>query len=396
MRRILVPLAVLIAAACELPTTTLAPRSPALVVHGVLNPYVCRQSVVVEELLVGKQGDANGGVLNPPPHLGGKMVVDAQVEIRSADGESAVGAMRTSAGGLPLGVYDVDNRNCYGTDAANRLRIIPGRHYTLTVRTPDGRTVTGETTIPSPSAAVQVLGPFTYNIERDSIFVQTPRAQGAARYFVSVTPTGRAAVTLPIPDPRARFRGQVEILEDFERSLVFWPALQNEVLILAADPHYAQYVASYSDPVTGRGQVHGVEGGFGVFGSIAPLGGVVLEVTATVNEPIEGAWRRVRSDSSDIEMVRLYYDERASEVSLAGRPFFAAVDQREAGRVWVSAYGETTFTANFTLPDVLGQGRPTRLFDVQLQRVGGADTLRLVERTGEVTRYIRIGPLSGQ
>ena len=396
MRPAVLGLVLVGAAACELPTTTLAPRAPALVVHGVLNPYVCRQAVVVEELIVGRQDDANGGVITPESYFGGRMVTDAEVVVRSEQGDSAVGAIRYSPGGIALGIYDIDNRNCYGTDASNRIRIVPGRRYTLTVTTPGGRRVTGETTIPSPGAQVQVLGPFLYNIERDSMLVQASRAQGAARYFVSVTPTGRAAVTLPLSEPRARFRGQVEILEDFERSLVFWPALQNEVLILAADPHYAQYVASYSDPITGRGQVHGVEGGFGVFGSIAPLGGLVLEVTTIVDEPLEGAWRRVRSDSSDIDLVRLYYDDRASEVSIHGRAFFASVDQREVGRVWVEARGEATFSGSLVLPDVTGQGKPTRLIDLQLQRAGGADTLRLIERAGAVTRYVRVGPLAGR
>lgn len=395
-RALLLAPSALLAAGCELPTTTLAPRPPALVVHAVMNPYVCRQAVVVEELLVGQRDSLAAGPIGSVPPYGGRMVTDARVVIRSAEGDSAVGVARTSPAGDVLGIYDVDNRNCYGADGPNRLRIVPGRHYRLTVTTPDGRRVTGGTTIPAPGGQVQVLGPFVYNVERDSLIVQASRAEGAARYFVSITPTGRAAVTLPLSEPRARFRGQVEILEGFERSVVFWPALQNEVLILAADPHYAQYVSSYSDPITGRGQVHGVEGGFGVFGAIAPLGGVVIEVTTIVDEPLEGAWRRVRSDSSDIEFVRLYYDDRPGAARQDGRPFFASVEQREVGRVWVDATGESTFAGSLRLPDLRQIGGPVRLIDFQLQRSLGADTLRLVERSGAVARYVRTSPLAGR
>lgn len=384
MRRPLALALLGLVAACELPTTTLAPRSPSLVVHGVLNPYLCRQSVVVEELLVGQQGTGEG------PY-GGRMVLDARVVVSSEAGDSAVAEQRLGTRDEPLGVYDIDNRLCYATDAPERMAILQGRRYFLTVSTPAGQRVTGQTLIPSGSGPVQVAGPFVYNIERDSLTVDAPRAVGAARYFVSVTPTGRAAVTLPLSEPRARFRGQVEIIEGFDRTLVFWPALQNEALIIAADPHYAEYISSYSDPVTGRGQVHGVAGGFGVFGSVAPLGGVVVEVTATSDEPMEGAWRRVRADSSDIEFVRLYYDDRDQIV--VPRPFFASVDQRGAGRVWVSAYATGTQSGSLFLPDLTGGNPIPRMFDFQLQRVG-IDTLRLRDELGRTTRYTRVGPLS--
>lgn len=382
MRRLVVLSMLGVVAACELPTTTLAPHSPSLVVHAVLNPYLCRQTVVVEELLVGQKGWDAGP-------FGGRMVRDATVIIKSEIGDSAVAEQRLGSRGDPLGVYDIDNRLCYASDAPERLAVIPGRRYHLTVSTPGGQRVTGETQIPSAAAQVQVTGPFAYNVERDSLTVDAPRAAGAARYFVSVTPTGRAAVTLPLSEPRARFRGQVEIIEDFDRSLVFWPALQNEVLIIAADPHYGEYISSYSDPVTGRGQVHGVTGGFGVFGSVAPLGGVTVEVTTNTDEPMEGAWRRVRADSSDIEFVRLYYDDRVPQV--VSRPFFAAVDQRGAGRVWVSAYATSTLGGFLILPDVVNGG-VTRRFEFELQRAG-SDTLRLTE-AGRTTRYTRVGPLT--
>ena len=385
MRRALALALIAAALGCELPTTTLAPRSPALVVHAVLNPYLCRQSVVVEELLVGQRRDTAAG-----GSFGGRMVTDARVVVRSEAGDSAIAAQRFGPAGNPLGLYDLDNRACYGSDAPERMPIVQGRRYFLSVSTPAGQRLTGETVIPTAGGQVQVSGPFVYNIDRDSLTVSAPRASAGARYFVSVTPTGRASVTLPLPEPRARFRGQVEIIEDFDRGLVFWPALPNEVLIVAADPHYAEYISSYSDPVTGRGQVHGVTGGFGVFGSVTPLGGVLVEVTTTADEPMEGTWRRVRADTSDVEFVRLYYDER--EQGLASRPFFASVELRGVGRVWVTAFAHGATTGVLDLPD-LGGGFAFRRFDIQLQR-SGIDTLRLSEEGGRTTRYTRVGPLS--
>lgn len=310
--RALAPVALLAAAAgCELMSEPIRATDGGIVVHAVLNPAVCPQLVFVEELLTGERSPAFTQDPADEIRLGGGIpVTDARVVIRRNGADSAVGRQRLLANGIPTGIYVVDNDRCPAT-GASRLDVRGGDSYELFVTTPTGHPVTGRTRIPRPTATPAHVGPQLYNVDTDSFRIETRPADFADRYILSVNNTRWGAITLRIETSSALVRGQVEYIDDFERSDVFWPGMLQRVVLAATDENYGDYVTTWSDPLTGRGQVHGVTGGFGLFGAVSPLGSVLLDVAADENDPIEGQW--YRADPVDgqppFPVLRLYIDD---------------------------------------------------------------------------------------
>ena len=348
MSRRLAPLLVAVgAAACELVSEPIRTTQGGIVVHAVLNPSVCTQLVFVEELLTGERRPGIGG--DPADEIrmaGGIPVTNAQVAIRRHGSDSAFGRQRTLPGGEGTGVYEFISDRCPGSNT-NRLAVSGGDTYELSVRTPDGRHVTGKTRIPRPTATPVHVGPRPYNVDTDSFRIETRPAEYASRYVLSVNNTRWGAISLRIETSSALVRGQVEYVDDFEQANVFWPGMLQRVVLAATDENYGDYVTTWSDPLTGRGQVHGVSGGFGLFGSVAPLGSVLLDVSADENHRIEGRWDRTNPLDSQLPypILRLYIDDGRSlsangETPLIGSMQASATSERVPLDGWLSRDGE--------------------------------------------------------
>lgn len=309
-----------LAAGCELVSEPIRATRGGLVVHAVLNPSVCPQHVLVEELLTGLRTPVLTQDSEDEIRLaGGIPVTDARVVIRRQGVDSAVGRQRLLPNGTPTGVYVIDNDRCPGT-GAHRLGVRPGDGYDLFVTTPSGRRVTGATRIPRPTATPAHIGPQLYNVDTDSFRIEARPADLADRYILSVNKTRWGAITLRVQGPHVQVRGQLRYAFDFEEANVFWPGMLHRVVLAATDRHYGDYVMTWSDPLTGRGQVHGVVGGFGLFGSVSPLGSILLDVTADEDHPVEGQWQRIApaDGATPYPILRLYVDdgEAADELGI--------------------------------------------------------------------------------
>lgn len=312
MSRRLAPLVLAVGVTgCELVSEPIRATKGGMVVHAVLNPGVCAQLVFVEELLTGEPGpvagaDSTDGIRR----AGGRPVTDARVAIRRQGSGIAFGRQRTLADGQGSGVYDFTSERCPGT-GSNRLVVAGGDSYDLTVTTPDGRRVTGSTRIPRPTATPAHVGRTAYNVDTDSFRIETRPADFASRYVLTVDQTRWGTITLRLESTSALVRGQVEYIYDFERAGVFWPGMLQRVVLAATDENFGDYVMTWSDPLTGRGQVHGVSGGFGLFGAVTPLGSILLDVSADENHPIEGQWERTApaDDAMPYPILRLYVDD---------------------------------------------------------------------------------------
>jgi hypothetical protein len=73
--------------------------------------------------------------------------------------------------------------------------------------------------------------------------------------------------------------------DDLPRVLI--PGFDQGVLIAAADSNFYDYYRTQNDPFTGSGIISRVEGGAGLFGSLATVMTRVLNVTADQAQPIE-------------------------------------------------------------------------------------------------------------
>ena len=354
-------------AGCELMSEPIRTTEGGIVVHAVLNPSVCAQLVFVEELLTGDRGrDVGGDGTDEIRRAGGIPVTDAVVAIRRHGSDSAFGRQRTLTDGQGSGVYEFTSDRCPGS-GANRLAVSGGDTYELSVTTPGGRRVTGRTRIPRPTATPVHVGPRPYNVDVDSFRIETRPAEFASRYILSVNNTRWGAISLRIETSSALVRGQVEYVDDFEQADVFWPGMMQRVVLAATDENYGDYVTTWSDPLTGRGQVHGVTGGFGLFGSVSPLGSILLDVSADEDHQIEGRWERTEPLDTRLPypILRLYVDDGGS----------------------LSVNGETPLVGSLQ-PDAVGERVPldgwiTRGGSVRLRLLSGA--LQPVELQGELS-----------
>jgi hypothetical protein len=344
--RALSALLLLGAGGCELMSEPIRTTEGGMVVHAVLNPSVCAQQVFVEELLTGVRAPAVTQDGEDAIRLaGGIPVVSARVVIRRNGADSAVAVQRFLQSGGGTGIYEIESDRCALT-GPNRLIVRGGDSYELFVTTPDGRRVTGRTRIPRPTATPAHVGPRLYNVDTDSFRIETRPADFASRYVLSVNNTRWGAITLRIETSSALVRGQVEYVDDFEQADVFWPGMLQRVVLAATDENYGDYVTTWSDPLTGRGQVHGLTGGYGLFGSVTPLGSVLLDVSADEDDQIEGRWDR--TDPPDLgvpyPILRLYIDDGGSlsmndEIPLIGSMQPDAFGERVPLDGWMTRSG---------------------------------------------------------
>jgi hypothetical protein len=240
-------------AAC-VETTPVSPDANTLIVHAVLDPGVQHQIVVVQRTTgaVGTQLQVGGAVVTIATPDGRTLTAVERRDTTAVTGDVPFPRVTT--------IYDVD---------VGVAGLIAGGTYRLRVVAPDGRTVTGRTTIPNVVASPLALPTQTINDRlRDTVSMQWSRAAGARSYQVFIRSTA-GSYGLFVPDTSVALPGNMQVLDNGED--VFERRLTHQLAVIAVDENYFDYYRRQSDPFTGTGLVMHLDGGIGVFGSVVTV-----------------------------------------------------------------------------------------------------------------------------
>ncbi|MBL0940438.1 MAG: DUF4249 family protein [Gemmatimonadaceae bacterium] len=288
---------------CVFDRITLPSGPPTLVVHGVLNPGVSDQVVLVERSLTGAISTIRVPFdsLDPIVSDGGSPVQNARVVVRRTNGDSVV--LREDrtwrADGKGAGVYRFQNFDVPAPvgQAIPWFPVIPGERYTLEVRAAEG-VVTGSTTVPTTPGNAAPVAPRQFFRDSDSLFLHWGAVKGAARYEIRVeSPNG----------PFIAFVDSLEYLTAGSlthtgtgRPRVFWPGLRQIISVSAVDRNYFDYYRSGSDELTTRGLITTLAGGHGVFGSVGRVIERLVDVRVQPGDWPAGIWRVVGTAPSPL------------------------------------------------------------------------------------------------
>ncbi|MBI1722670.1 MAG: DUF4249 family protein [Gemmatimonadetes bacterium] len=272
--------------ACKLQEVTIPLGSEVVVVQGVLtlDTAAAAQYIVVERSLTGTMvipdQDSLRGPPRPPLPISGASVV-----VTRDDGDSAAFAEIPDT----LGVYRLPRAVAQGFLAA-------GRVYRLRVATPDGRVVTGRTRMPDLPVVTGIPADgAVFDRDRDTLAVTWSGAAGTKGVFIQVRPRDlRRRLTLILFTDSTSFRVSGRLPLPFEEDTLppwVWVAGTRQTFTVAAmDTSFFNFFRTANDPFTGSGFINGVEGGLGVFGSMAPVNRTYV-VRGEVDHPYEGRYQ---------------------------------------------------------------------------------------------------------
>ncbi|MEK6769736.1 MAG: hypothetical protein AABY85_12205, partial [Gemmatimonadota bacterium] len=262
-----------------------------VVVQGVLtlDSAAAAQYIVVERSITGTMRipdqDSLRGPPRPPLPISGASVV-----VTRDDGDSVVLTQSCDPNQTcdPDGVYSFKR---LGAPAF----LAPGRVYRLRVVTPDGRVVTARTRMPDfPVVTGIPANGAVFNRDRDTLDVSWTGAAGTKGVFVQVRPRDlQRRLTLLLFTDSTSFRVAGKLPLPFESDTIppwVWVAGSRETFTVAAmDTNFFGFFRTGNDPFTGSGFINTVEGGLGVFGSMAPVNRT-YSVHGDVDHPYEGRY----------------------------------------------------------------------------------------------------------
>jgi hypothetical protein len=199
--------------------------------------------------------------------------------------------------------------------------IRPGARYTLTVRATDGTTVTGTTVV--PNAPLNVAAPALLNFDRDRDTVRLDwSAVPAARTYGLRVESPFGAFQFFSDSTKLTLPGGLRNLFASDLQRVFIPGFQQAVTLYAVDTNYFDYYRSRNDPFTGSGIINRLQGGIGLFGSIATLDVRMLDVTQQPKEPaLEGVYELAQAPQVPqriVDVLQLYVETSGPPTSLSG------------------------------------------------------------------------------
>ena len=258
---------------CDLGSTAIPRPDPMVVVHAVLNPSLNRQVILLEESLTGKPAPVFTNPNNPILTSGGIPITGAVVQLKDQTGQ-----LYTATQEAP-GVYSV-----------LPMVVQPGMRYSLTVQAL-GKTVTASTTVPRGTVATAAPS-MAFNRDHDTAKVSMPAVEFARGYLLRVD-APIAAFSMVTTDRDIAITGDTRNLYTENLLRVFFPGFEQALTVAAADTNLYDYYRSRSDPFSGVGLINHVEGGLGVFGSIAVIERRVLSVTQDFSgHPLEDTFTR--------------------------------------------------------------------------------------------------------
>jgi hypothetical protein len=152
------------------------------------------------------------------------------------------------------------------------VALVPGGTYQLRVVVPDGRVVSGSTTI-ATATPVRLVGPAqSFDHLRDTLSLHWSHVAGASSYEVLVR-SSRSLFTV-FTDTSVTLTGS----STFDGNFAFSTGLTHQLVVSAVDANYYDYYRRNSDPFSAVGVINHLEGGIGVFGSIVEIERMVIAV----------------------------------------------------------------------------------------------------------------------
>ncbi|HXT14396.1 MAG TPA: DUF4249 family protein [Gemmatimonadaceae bacterium] len=235
------------------------PAAHALVVHAVLDASARDQYVVVQS--------TNGATASATGVTGAVVTLSLPDgrNVRAAEERDSVHAIASFDAPRLTTIYH------FSLDQLG-FTVVPGATYQLRVAVPDGRVVTGQTTVPSttPVTTPESSQPFT--LLRDTLRLSWSRVSGARSYEVSVVSVrGPTAI---FADTSIALTGQSSnMFGDDLFPFVGTPGQGTpyRVIVSAVDGNYYDYYRRSSDFFSGAGVIEHLDGALGVFGSLVPI-----------------------------------------------------------------------------------------------------------------------------
>jgi hypothetical protein len=290
-----------------------------VVVHAVLDPAQDEQLILVERT---REASAPTRITlqagDPIVSAGGSPISGARV-LLIGPGRDTVVAVEDAAGrsdGTGAGVYRVRSvaRASAELDApVGRLRLVPGGHYRLHVETPIA-TVRGSTTMPG-----FVIGASRasrrFNLDRDTLRLPLRRELvGGAAYLVAHAHPGFASSSRTTTVLHERLMvpaapGDSDWTFARERAAI-WPGTTQRFVIVAVDANYRRYSIAGADPFGEDVAGNTLEGGVGLFGSVATLVDQSLDLVADREHAIEGDWAPLGASALLPAALRLFESPR--------------------------------------------------------------------------------------
>lgn len=324
---LLAAVVVVATAGCSADRTSAPSFVPRIVVHAVLDPLSSEQVVLVERT----RGDSavprgTHAPRDPIASVGGLPISEARVVVVGPAGDSVVAvedrSIRTD--GTGAGVYRLRSltRAADGSDTpAGVLRITPGAGYHLVVQTALG-TVRGSTRMPNfPIAPDRVTRRF--NLDTDTLRLPRPSSEvGAAAYIVRHAHPGFSSSSRVARVVRDRLLIPAALSDEAwefgaERGRI-WPGTTQSFSVAAVDANFLKYSVAGADPFGDDVQGNTLEGGVGVFGSVAMLTDVSLDLEAVRDHEVEGEWIAVAPLTGFPVTLRLYESPHFPRPEAAG------------------------------------------------------------------------------
>jgi hypothetical protein len=367
---------------CEIKGTTAPELEPRVVVHAVLNPTSGVQIITVERTLRSIVRTSSETPTQYDP------INDALVVIYGPRGDSVVARPATGTGVSP-GVYRVSSititDGSAGDAQPNVLRLRPGDRYRLRVETTIGVAI-GETTIP-------VAGPIdgsraTFNLDRDTLRVDTTTVRNAAGYYLRHESTRgvheRYVTTLNDALLRPPSSAADSAWSFSFAGETIYPGLAQRFTLVAVDSNYFRYYVAGFDPFGDDTRGNTLTGGVGLFGSVAPLASKILDLTANADTPIEGAWAADRTSATLPTAIVLYSSPYFPREG-SGRRYTVSGTGQVSGKT-VEAYGTNENTGATLLFFPIDQSSPAT---AATGSMSGVDLVLTDNRTGERMTYRR-------
>ena len=234
-------------------TTAVSPNANTLVVHAVLDPGMQHQIIVVQT--------TTGAVAAQ------RQVTGAVVTIATPDGRTLTAVERRDTAAVTGFVPFPRVTTIYDLDAGG-AGLIPGGTYQLRVVAPDGRTVTGRTTIPNAVPSATTAPTRTIDRDRDTVSLQWSRVASARSYQVFIR-SAAGSYGLFVTDTSVVLPGTLQVLDNGED--VFERRLTHQLAVIAVDENFFDYYHRLSDDFATTGLVMHLDGGIGVFGSVVTI-----------------------------------------------------------------------------------------------------------------------------
>ena len=289
-----------VVSACQFDSVTVPEGRERPVVHAVLNPWAQDELVLLERTLTGRitvDDDMDYDRTDPIVTAGGIPISDARVVLYTERGDSAVAVEDLRTRGSGAGVYRIANSAVPREDEAPALQsipILPGRTYRLRITTPEGDTITGETTLPLTQTVAPQESIRFFNRDTDTLRLFWDPVPLSQRYLIRIeSPWG--PMFLFTDALEARLPGSLRNVFQQNLPRVFLPGFRSTVSLAAVDANYFDYFRSANDPFTGSGLISKLEGAVGVFGSVTELYSYRLVVSANLDDPFE-SWYEVTRD----------------------------------------------------------------------------------------------------